>query len=77
MTFAPQSLARIREWKARVGAIPLVAIGGLTPERAQACLKAGADSACVVTDVLRHADPLARAKEWLAATSAYRQPKNS
>jgi thiamine-phosphate diphosphorylase len=68
MTFAPQGLARIGEWKARVGAIPLVAIGGLTPERAQACLAAGADSACVVTDVLRHADPAARAKQWLAAT---------
>jgi thiamine-phosphate diphosphorylase len=77
MTFAPQGLARIREWKARVGSIPLVAIGGLTPERAQACLKSGADSACVVTDVLRNADPLARAKEWIAATRAYRQPKKS
>ena len=72
MTFAPQGLARIGEWKARVGAIPLVAIGGLTPERAQACLRAGADSACVVTDVLRHANPEARAKEWLAATAEYR-----
>jgi thiamine-phosphate diphosphorylase len=74
MVFAPQGLARIGEWKARVGAVPLVAIGGLTPERAQACLRAGADSACVVTDVLRHADPEARAKEWLEATAAYRQP---
>jgi thiamine-phosphate diphosphorylase len=72
MAFAPQGLARIGEWKARAGAIPLVAIGGLTPGRAQACLNAGADSACVVTDVLRHADPGARTKEWLAAT--YRQP---
>ena len=74
MTFAPQGLARIGEWKARVGSIPLVAIGGLTPERAQACLNAGADSACVATDLLRHANPEARAKEWLAATAAYRQP---
>jgi thiamine-phosphate diphosphorylase len=72
MRFAPQGLARIGEWKTRVGAIPLVAIGGLTPERAQASLRAGADSACVVTDVLRHAHPEARAKEWLAATAAYR-----
>jgi len=70
MTFAPQGLARIGEWKARMGAIPLVAIGGLTPERAQACLRAGADSACVVTDVLRHPDPEARVEEWLAATAA-------
>lgn len=72
MTFAPQGLERIGEWKARVGATPLVAIGGLTPERAEACLRAGADSACVVTDVLRYADPEARAQQWLAATAAYR-----
>jgi len=77
MTFPPQGLARIGEWKTRVGAIPLVAIGGLTPERAQACLKAGADSACVVTDVLRNADPEARAREWLAATAAYRELKKA
>ena len=75
MRFVPQGVARIGEWKARVGAIPLVAIGGLTPERAEACLRAGADSACVVTDVLRHANPEARAKEWLAATANYRDPK--
>ena len=62
MRFSPQGLARIGEWKARAGAIPLVAIGGLTPERAEACLRAGADSACVVTDVLRHADPESRAR---------------
>ncbi|ARN80574.1 thiamine phosphate synthase [Methylocystis bryophila] len=72
MTVAPQGLARIGEWKAKLGAIPLVAIGGLTPERAQACLKAGADSACVVTDVLRHANPEARAQQWLAATALLR-----
>lgn len=76
MRFAPQGLARIGEWKARAGAIPLVAIGGLTPERAEACLRAGADSACVVTDVLRHANPEARAKEWLAATAQYRDLKS-
>ena len=76
MRFPPQGLARIGEWKARVGAIPLVAIGGLMPERAEACLAAGADSASVVTDVLRHANPEARAQEWLAATAKYREQKS-
>ena len=37
--------------------VPLVAIGGLTPERARLALAAGADSACVVTDMLRNKDP--------------------
>lgn len=72
MAFAPQGLDRIGVWKRRIGAIPLVAIGGLTPERARAALEAGADSACVVTDVLRAADPRARAREWLEATRAWR-----
>jgi len=75
MTFAPQGLARIGEWKARVGEIPLVAIGGLTPERARACLEAGADSACVVTDVLRHPAPEARARQWLSATRLHKMTK--
>lgn len=68
MPWAPQGLERIGTWKARVGDLPLVAIGGLTPERARAVLAAGADSAAVVTDVLRHPEPEARARQWFAAT---------
>ena len=37
MRFAPQGLHTIGEWKRRVGALPLVAIGGITLERARAC----------------------------------------
>ena len=70
MPWAPQGLARIAFWKQRIGAVPLVAIGGLTPERARAALDAGADSAAVVTDVLRHADPEARARKWRRAVDA-------
>jgi thiamine-phosphate pyrophosphorylase len=70
MAFAPQGLARIGEWKRRVGAIPLVAIGGLNIERAKLCLAAGADIVSVVTDITLNADPEARAREWLAATRA-------
>jgi thiamine-phosphate diphosphorylase len=39
MDFAPQGLDRLAAWKRRVGEIPLVAIGGLTPGRA--CLALG------------------------------------
>ena len=67
MPWAPQGLERVAEWKRRIGGIPLVAIGGLTPARAKQALDAGADSAAVVTDVLRHPDPEARAREWRAA----------
>ena len=70
MPWAPQGLDRLGDWKRRIGPIPLVAIGGLTPERARAALAAGADSAAVVTDVLRHPDPEARARGWRAAVDA-------
>ncbi len=68
MAFAPQGLARIGDWKARIGRVPLVAIGGLTVERAKLCLAAGADVVSVVTDITLNADPEARAREWIAAT---------
>jgi thiamine-phosphate pyrophosphorylase len=70
MPWAPQGLAKLTLWRQRIGVTPLVAIGGLTPERARAALAAGADSAAVVTDVLRHADPEARACEWRLAVDA-------
>jgi thiamine-phosphate pyrophosphorylase len=72
MKFAPQGLDRIADWRRRIGDLPLVAIGGLTPERADAVLAAGADSVAVVTDFLTHADPEARVRQWLAHTAAYR-----
>jgi thiamine-phosphate pyrophosphorylase len=71
MLWAPQGLEKIGWWKQRIGALPLIAIGGLTPERAVAALKAGAQSAAVVTDITLNPDPEARAREWLAATRAF------
>jgi thiamine-phosphate pyrophosphorylase len=68
MAFAPQGLERIGEWKRRIGATPLVAIGGLNVERAKLCLAAGADIVSVVTDITLNANPEARAREWVAAT---------
>jgi thiamine-phosphate pyrophosphorylase len=68
MRFGPQGLEKIGAWKRRVGAIPLVAIGGLTIERGRACLAAGADIVSVVTDITLNADPDARARDWVAAT---------
>ncbi|MEO0994839.1 MAG: thiamine phosphate synthase, partial [Pseudomonadota bacterium] len=67
MKWDPQGVSRVSTCKARIGALPLVAIGGLTVERAPAVWASGADSICVVTDVLRHDDPEARLTEWLAA----------
>jgi len=66
MPFAPQGLERIGEWK-RIAKRPLVAIGGITLERAASVYAAGADSIAVISDVLSNADPEARCRDWLAA----------
>jgi thiamine-phosphate pyrophosphorylase len=72
MKWPPQGLDRIAEWRRRIGDKPLVAIGGLTPERAPAVLAAGADSLAVVTDFIAHADPEARVRQWLARCQTLR-----
>jgi len=65
MRFAPQGVAKITEWKRRIGAIPLVAIGGIKLEQAAAIYAAGADSIAVVSDVTQNADPEGRVRAWL------------
>ncbi|WP_064696769.1 thiamine phosphate synthase [Rhizobium aegyptiacum] len=72
MKWAPQGVERLSDWRRRVGAIPLVAIGGITAERAPRVLERGADSAAVVTDITRNPDPEARTRQWLAATAPWR-----
>jgi thiamine-phosphate pyrophosphorylase len=65
MRFAPQGIARITEWKKRIGSLPLVAIGGIKLEQAADIFAAGADSIAVVSDVTANADPDARVRAWL------------
>jgi thiamine-phosphate pyrophosphorylase len=71
MPWAPQGLARIGEWRSRLGC-PLVAIGGITLDRAPAVLAAGAASAAVVTDIVMSEDPEQRIRDWIAATEPWR-----
>ena len=66
MKWAPQGLTRVGEWKARIGALPLVAIGGITPERADSTISAGADSVAVITDFVTAQHPEQRVVSWLA-----------
>lgn len=65
MKWHSQGVERLTEWKARIGDIPLCAIGGLTPERAGLAFAAGADIAAAVTDITLNSDPDARIREWL------------
>ncbi len=64
MKYPPQGLERIGEWKRLIGC-PLVAIGGITVERAPAIFEAGADSVAVVTDIIASPDPESRVRQWL------------
>lgn len=68
MAWAPQGLGRLRVWKQRIGAIPLVAIGGITLDRAEGCFTAGADVVAMVSDVVAAVDPEERMTAWLQAT---------
>jgi len=71
MPWQPQGLARIGEWRARI-ACPLVAIGGITLERAPEVLAARATSAAVVTDIVMNDHPEQRTRDWIAATAPWR-----
>jgi len=68
MKWREQGLARVSEWKRRIGSIPLVGIGGISLERAQGVFGAGADSVALVTDITLNDDPEGRTRAWLAAT---------
>jgi len=67
MPWRPQGLEKLQRWKNAIGGIPLVAIGGFTPKRAAGAFAHGADSVCVVTDVLQHENPVERCEDWLKA----------
>ncbi len=68
MRFGPQGLERLTDWKRRIGALPLVGIGGISLERAEGVFEAGADIVAAVTVITLNADPEGRLKAWVAAT---------
>ncbi|MEM9427138.1 MAG: thiamine phosphate synthase [Pseudomonadota bacterium] len=68
MKWHQQGLPKLTEWKARIGDTPLVAIGGMSVERAAGAFEAGADIVSAVTDITLNADPEARVRDWLEAT---------
>lgn len=65
MKWSPQGLQRVTDWKRRIGTLPLIAIGGITPERAPGVQAAGADSIAVITDFITAPHPEARVRLWL------------
>lgn len=69
MKWHEQGLDRLTEWKRLIGDIPLVAIGGMSVERAGGAFAAGADIVSAVTDITLNPDPEARVRQWIGATS--------
>lgn len=65
MKWHQQGVEKLTRWKELVGDIPLVAIGGMSSERASGAFSAGADIVSAVTDITLHDDPEGRVKEWL------------
>jgi thiamine-phosphate pyrophosphorylase len=49
---------------------PIVAIGGITLDRAPEVLAAGADSVAVISDILQAKDPASRAREYIQRLEA-------
>lgn len=69
MKWHQQGVEKLTAWKARIGGIPLVAIGGLRVDRAQQAFAAGADVVSAVTDIALAPDPEARVRDWLRVTA--------
>jgi thiamine-phosphate pyrophosphorylase len=53
---------------------PIVAIGGITLERAADVIRAGADSVAVISDILAARNPASRVKQYLEILPAATQP---
>lgn len=65
MKWHQQGIEKLSVWKDRIGDTPLVAIGGMSVERAGGAFAAGADIVSAVTDITLHTDPEARVGAWL------------
>ncbi|MBI2812339.1 MAG: bifunctional hydroxymethylpyrimidine kinase/phosphomethylpyrimidine kinase [Candidatus Melainabacteria bacterium] len=64
MRFAPQGLSGFKRWR-KCSKLPLVAIGGITLDRAAELVDSGANGVAVVRDILDHPEPEAHSQKWL------------
>ncbi|MDW8052060.1 MAG: thiamine phosphate synthase [Armatimonadota bacterium] len=66
----PEGLLLLRAVREAVS-LPLIAIGGITPERVRECLEAGAQGVAVVSGIAEAADPEAAARHYWHALREY------
>jgi thiamine-phosphate pyrophosphorylase len=65
-------LALVEQAVTAAGDVPVVAIGGITIDRARAVLDAGATSVAVITDLVATGEPEARVAEYVRQLSGHR-----
>lgn len=65
--YAAVGLALVADAARQAGAMPIVAIGGITLERAPSVLAAGATAVAVIGDLLAGGDPRGRTRRYLQA----------
>ena len=65
MKWHQQGIEKLTKWKSLIGDLPLVAIGGMSLERADGALFSGADIIAAVTDITFNNDPESRVQEWV------------
>ena len=68
MKWHEQGIAKLGVWRDLIGETPLIAIGGMSIDRAAGAFDAGADVVAAVTDITLNASPEDRVRAWLAAT---------
>jgi thiamine-phosphate pyrophosphorylase len=68
MKWHQQGVEKLTTWRAAIGDIPLIAIGGMNIDRAAGAFAAGADVVAAVTDITLNDSPETRVRAWLAAT---------
>jgi thiamine-phosphate pyrophosphorylase len=70
--YAAVGLEMVRAAARRAGGVPVVAIGGITLDRAPAVIDAGASAVAVIGDLLAAGDPAARVAAYVARLRARR-----
>lgn len=68
MKWREQGIEKLTRWRGLIGDTPLVAIGGMSIDRAPGAFEAGADIVAAVTDITLNDSPEERVRAWLAAT---------
>ena len=68
MKWHEQGIAKLTTWRDQIGKTPLIAIGGMSIDRAPGAFEAGADVVAAVTDITLNESPEDRVRAWLAAT---------